>query len=132
MKRCVNVLFNALKTWLTTCTNRAVEIRNCWKILQFKMLFSKMLYILVMTQIFQMGLRNTFQLGKNNILTYSEINISATDVQKVNMYEYYCHFLLKNILKCIIILSRKRWEYILKIKNQKTIFINSIVFAITI
>ena len=92
MKRCVNVLFNALKTWLTTCTNRTVEIRNCWKILQFKMLFSKMLYILVMTQIFQMGLRNTFQLGKNNILTYSEINISATDVQKVNMYEYYCHF----------------------------------------
>ena len=56
------------------------------------MLFSKMLYTLVVTQIFQMGLRNTFQLGKNNILTCSEISISATDVQKVNMYEYYCHF----------------------------------------
>ena len=39
-----------------------------------------------------MGLRNKFQLGKNNILTYNKISISATDVQKLNMYGYHRHF----------------------------------------
>ena len=59
-----------------------------------------------------MGLRNRFQLGKSNILTCSEISISAIDVQKLNMYGYYCHFQLKNILKCVMIENRKMWKYI--------------------
>ena len=46
-----------------------------------------------------MKLGNTFQSGRKNILTYSEISISTRDVLKLNMYRYYCYCYLKKYLK---------------------------------